>query len=466
MYKLLKTISIIVSCYCIYKIPVFGEPFWLIPFVYMLLIHWYSASKPCAGAGHTALMIAMSGRYLLTPLSIYGTESLSKFATQYGYLNEAIILIIYEMIALFAVLFICDKKYKFRISRNSCNTLPSLTVIGDKIRPFWFYITLSVWLIIAVLYKNIIGGFNVLLSGALNEMREIEQVNYEASNIIGGILWQTLCVWIFSYLIFRQRGLFTSNNPQRPVVISLIYTIIIIVLSFIDQSGLSRWFTIVITGASVAMLLKLFPNKKKLIILTIIVPSAILIIFITLFKNVGLILGESTIGDALYDLFDPSKMDIYFSGPVNVNNALNVYYKWNLDITTIINDLCNNMPIVNHYMDTRATSVYAYNASLGRIYDNNVGDQIIPLIGQSIIYFGLLLAPLLSCFSTFIVCWADYKFAICKDFLLFLFGFIAIWFAVESMMLNITITASWIYNRIIPFYLAFWLTNKISCIKK
>ena len=159
-------------------------------------------------------------------------------------------------------------------------------------------------------------------------------------------------------------------------------------------------------------------------------------------------------------------MDIYFSGPVNVNNALNVYYKWNLDITTIINDLCNNMPIVNHYMDTRATSVYAYNASLDRIYDNNAGDQIIPLIGQSIIYFGLLLAPLLSCFSTFIVCWADYKFAICKDFLLFLFGFIAIWFAVESMMLNITITASWIYNRIIPFYLAFWLTNKISCIKK
>ena len=81
---------------------VFDEPFWLIPFVYMLLIHLYSMSRPLMGAGHVALMIAMAGRYLLTPLSIYGTESLSKFATQYGYLNEAIILIIYEMIALFA----------------------------------------------------------------------------------------------------------------------------------------------------------------------------------------------------------------------------------------------------------------------------------------------------------------------------------------------------------------------------
>lgn len=466
MYKLLKIISIIVSCYCIYKMHVFDYPFWQIPFVYMLLIHWYSASKPCTGAGHTALMIAMSGRYLLTPLSIYGTESLSKFATQYGYLNEAIILIIYEMISLFIVLFICDKKYKLRVRGNTCNSQQSFAIIGRMIKPYWFYITLSVWLIIAVFYKNIVGGFNVLVSGALNEMREVEQVNYGASNIIGGILWQTLCVWIFSYLVFRQRGLVASNNLQRPVILSLIYTIVIITLSFIDQSGLSRWFTIVITGASVAMLLKLFPHEKKLIVLTIIVPSAILILFITLFKNVGLILGESSIGDALFDLFDPSKMDIYFSGPVNVNNALNVYYNSNLDISTIINDLCNNMPIVNHYMDTRETSVYAYNASLGRIYDNNAGDQIMPLIGQSMIYFGLLLAPLLSCFSTIIVCWADYKFTICKDFLLFLFSFIAIWFAVESMMLNLTITASWMYNRIIPFYLAFWLTNKMSGIKK
>ena len=50
---------------------VFYEPFWLIPFVYMLLIHLYSMSRPLMGAGHVALMIAMAGRYLLTPLSIY-----------------------------------------------------------------------------------------------------------------------------------------------------------------------------------------------------------------------------------------------------------------------------------------------------------------------------------------------------------------------------------------------------------
>lgn len=465
MFKILKASSIIVSCFCIYKMYVFDEPFWLIPFVYMLLIHWYSMSRPLMGAGHVALMIAMAGRYLLTPLSIYGTESLSSSALQYGYLYQAIILMVYEMIAIFIVLFLCDNKYKKRINSYLYKTNITFADITKQIKPMYFYAGLSIWLCIAILYKNILGGLSVLLSGALNEMREVELVDYEGSNIIGGILWETLCVWLFSYLVFKQKERLLSSNLRKPVIISLIYTIAIVILSFIDQSGLSRWYTIVITGASVAMLLKLFPNKKKMIVSTIVIPSVILIIFITLFKNAGLILGEGTIGAALYTLFDPSKMDVYFSGPVNVNNALYVYYNSKLDITTIVNDICNNMPVVNHFMDIRATSVYAYNASLGRIFADSVGDQIIPLIGQSMIYFGVILAPTLSCISIIFACWADHKFMVCKDFMLYVFAFIGIWFAVSSMMHNLTITLSWIYIRIIPFFFAFWLTNKIAGIR-
>lgn len=465
MFKFLKASSIIVSCFCIYKMHIFDEPFWWIPFVYMLLIHWYSMSRPPLGAGHIALMIAMAGRYLLTPLSIYGTESLSTYALQYGYLYQAIILMVYEMITIFIVLFLLDRKYNKRINHYAYNKYETFSNITKQIKPIVFYVGLSIWFCIAILYKNILGGFTVLLSGALNDMREIEQIDYEGSNIIGGILWQTLCVWLFSYLVFKQYGMLSSNNLKKPVIISLIYTIAIVILSFIDQSGLSRWFTIAITGASVAMLLKLFPHKRKMVISTIVIPSAILIIFITLFKNAGLILGEGTMGAALYTLFDPSKMDTYFSGPVNVNNALNVYYNSKLDITTIVNDICNNMPVVNHFMDIRATSVYAYNASLGRISVYGIGDQIIPLIGQSMIYFGIILAPALSCVSIIFVCWADYRFMVCKDFKLFVYAFIGIWFAVSSMMLNITITSSWVYNRIIPFFIAFWLTNKFIKIK-
>lgn len=461
MFKYLNISSVIVSCFCIYKMYVFDEPFWLMPFVYMLLIHLYSMSRPIMGAGHVALMIAMACRYLMLPLSIYGTESLSTSALQYGYLYQAIILMVYEMIAIFIVLFIYDNKYKKRIYCN-CNNKEMPQGIAKHIKPVYFYVVFFIWLCIAILYKNLISGFSVLLSGALDQMREIEQVDYEGSNIIGGILWETLCVWLFSYLVFKQYGILSSTNLKKPVIRSLIYTLAIVVISFIDQSGLSRWFTIVITGSAVAVLFKLFPHQKRMIVSTIVIPSVVLIIFVTLFKNAGLILGEGTIWAALSALFDPLKIDTYFSGPVNVNNALYVYYNSRLDLTTLINDICNNMPIVNHLMDIRATSVYAYNASLGRIFADGTGDQIIPLIGQSIIYFSPILAPTLSCISVIIVCWADYKFLACKDFRLFCLAFIAIWFAVSAMMLNLTITLSWVYIRIIPFLLAFCLTNKIA----
>ena len=225
MFKILKASSIIVSCFCIYKMYVFDEPFWLIPFVYMLLIHLYSMSRPLMGAGHVALMIAMAGRYLLTPLSIYGTESLSSSALQYGYLYQAIILMVYEMIAIFIVLFLCDNKYKKRINSYLYKTNITFADITKQIKPMYFYAGLSIWLCIAILYKNILGGLSVLLSGALNEMREVELVDYEGSNIIGGILWETLCVWLFSYLVFKQKERLSSSNLRKPVIISLIYTI-------------------------------------------------------------------------------------------------------------------------------------------------------------------------------------------------------------------------------------------------
>lgn len=467
MYRYLKIAGIIISFFCIIQMNLFQTQFWIIPFVYTILICWYSNTNPGKGAGHIAIMVAMAGRYLLTPLSIYGTGQLSSFARQYSYLNEATILIIYEMVTVFITLWLLDKKYKRKIDEyHRIDPINRFPVINFSVGNMFFFLAVSAWLFIAFFYKNLVGGFSVLISGALNEMREVEQVEYNASNIIGGIIWQTLCIWLYTYIVVKQRNKLENTASNRPVIVAIVLTAFTIILSFIDQAGLSRWFTIVMTGATVSCLIRLFPDKRKTIVATVITPAALLVLFITLFKNVGLILGEGTVKDAFFDLFDPSKMDIYFAGPVNVNNAYYLVKNYDLNVFTIFNDICNNMPIVNHYMDTRATSVYAYNESLGRIYENNAGDQIIPLIGQSMIYFSEILAPVLSCISVWVACWADYKFSKCKNFMFFAYAFIAVWFGVESMMLNLTITCSWIYNRIIPFVIALSITNKAAGIYK
>ena len=371
------------------------------------------------------------------------------------------------MVTVFITLWLLDKKYKRKIDEyHRIDPINRFPVINFSVGNMFFFLAVSAWLFIAFFYKNLVGGFSVLISGALNEMREVEQVEYNASNIIGGIIWQTLCIWLYTYIVVKQRNKLENTASNRPFIGAIVLTAFTIILSFIDQAGLSRWFTIVMTGATVSCLIRLFPDKRKTIVATVITPAALLVLFITLFKNVGLILGEGTVKDALLDLFDPSKMDIYFAGPVNVNNAYYLVKNYDLNVFTIFNDICNNMPIVNHYMDTRATSVYAYNESLGRIYENNAGDQIIPLIGQSMMYFSEILAPVLSCISVWVACWAGYKFSKCKNFMFFAYAFIAVWFGVESMMLNVTITCSWIYNRIIPFVIALSITNKAAGIYK
>lgn len=192
------------------------------------------------------------------------------------------------------------------------------------------------------------------------------------------------------------------------------------------------------------------------------IPTIILLILITSYKNAGFNIGETKFSDSISDIFSSSNFDSYFSGPVNVNNAIGVKNNYkNLGMKTIINDMLNNMPIVNHYMDITQTSVYAYNASIGRIW-NGVGDQIIPLLGQSIIYFGYIFAPLMGVITILIVRKFDYLFKKNSSYMMYVYAFIAVWMAVEPMMLNLTITINWFYIRIIPFALIFMITNKIS----
>ena len=307
-------------------------------------------------------------------------------------------------------------------------------------------------------YKNLGDGFDVLLSGALNEMRDIERISFENSNLMG-IIWQSLCVWLFVYFIFNQKEKTIRKGNDLFFVFSILSSIFFVIVTFIDQSGLSRWYTIVTAGACVSCLFKLYPKKGKYITVGVIIPSLLLLLLATLFKNAEYLIGDG-LDSAFRDILDPTTLDIYYAGPVNVNNAIGTYeYNQDWPFENIINDLLGGMPIINHYIDFTQTTPYLYNNYIGRVWDNHRGDQIIPLIGQSIIYFGYVFAPLLSVISVIIMRWADFMFKHCCSFLIYLYAFLGVWFGVEAMMLNMAINLTWFWIRIIPFYLVLSSTN-------
>lgn len=442
--------------FCIFKSFSYYEySFWLLPTVYTFLffITYVNRKLSSRNIGALVLNITMSIRYVAIPVIYYSTNELSRFAKNYNNLGSAIYLMIYEMIVLMLVLEISARKYYKKEKNMKTKKQPLLHLQYGKLLAIGISIIV---LGIGVFYKNLGAGFRVITTGKLEQ-----SINFVNNNFID-ILWETLTTWIYVYLTMREAEKYESDHRNIHTTLVIVYTFIFILITFIQSVAFSRWYTIISAISAIACLFKMFPQSKKKILLSIGIPTIILLILITSYKNAGFNIGETKFSDSISDIFSSSNFDSYFSGPVNVNNAIGVKNNYkNLGMKTIINDMLNNMPIVNHYMDITQTSVYAYNASIGRIW-NGVGDQIIPLLGQSIIYFGYIFAPLMGVITILIVRKFDYLFKKNSSYMMYVYAFIAVWMAVEPMMLNLTITINWFYIRIIPFALIFMITNKIS----
>ena len=180
----------------------------------------------------------------------------------------------------------------------------------------------------------------------------------------------------------------------------------------------------------------------------------------SVYKNTNYLSENISFSKSILLLFDSKKLEAYFSGPVNVNNAIGLYVEQWGGISSLPLDVVNNMPVVNHWFDTSAATVNLYNRYIGRFW-NGSGDQIIPLIGQSSIYFSILFAPLLSCIAVTIVRVSDRRYIQAETLDVYIFAFLGAWSAV-ALILNMTIFLSWMYIRIIPLLLLTVMIEIIS----
>lgn len=147
------------------------------------------------------------------------------------------------------------------------------------------------------------------------------------------------------------------------------YMLMYVIITYIGQARISRWYTLVSAITAIFVLISLFPGEKKMIAQTTIVPVIALILMASALKS-GLGFERET--GSLYSLFSklitPTSGDAYFAGPVSVNNAIGLSKADGVGLHNIIYDIFNNMPIINHLVDTNNSTVYLYNGYLGRIF--------------------------------------------------------------------------------------------------
>lgn len=422
-------------------------PLWLIPLVYTFFV-LFQNNDDYSTPGIVVLKGIMFFRYILTPLSIYYFDKLSKFANNYNYMTESIFLLLFEMIAMMIAIKVTEKRMK-KIKKSSSDSVSFYEIRGGTIFSI-FIVALVIFL--ATRYKYLTGGLSLIISG--KSPGGSESVS-EVSGVVG-ILWQSSLAWLYIYTCLKLKK--RSQKIGLPVIISLVY----VLLTFIGQTSISRWYTIISFVAVLFTLLKLYPHKKKEIFLLIVLPVVFVLILVSVYKNTSYLEGGESLKESLLKLFDVSNMDSYFAGPVNVNNSIALKLSnEQLGLNTIFYDLINNFPILQKYMDKTMTSVSAYNVFIGRAWDGVTGDQIIPLIGQSSIYFSFFFAPAISVLSVIMVRWCDSHFYKCKTPMVYLYAFLGAWTAVVTI-LNITIFFSWIYIRVIPLAVLIKFTEKVG----
>lgn len=445
MFRILSVIVAIISAF----MAIFSNieySLWILPLTYaigMFLLGNKNLIKFTPGI--ITLNIVMFMRYAVLPLIMYIDGSpMSKYSPQLDYMQEAIIVMWVELIVILATLFFTGLYYKNRYPLLESDNKP---IQFNQMKYGSIICILGVGLCVAMIirYPHLIGGMELLTQGYLSNEVDISSV----SGVVG-IIWKAWTIWLGIYFIYliKQKNL----KGGWLTFFILVGIGLIVLISFIGQTTISRWYSVVTFCAVYFCVIRIFPEKRVHVTRLTMIPAIILLLIVTIYKNTAYLDTEDGMLRYINEIFDVSTLNSYFAGPFNVNNAIHMKETHSLNLSSVFYDLLRNFPIINHYIDVSSSTVGAYANYLGR------GDQILPIVGQSMIYFGYLFTPLLSIISIILVRFFDYKYLKSTSIDIYIYAFTACWIGLATI-LNFTICVSWFYVTIVPAFLLVKLTE-------
>lgn len=454
--RLTSLISIAIAIITYLKFPEsnFEFPIYLLPITFLILWLFSSGIKQdflrCPGV--TVIISIMFIRYLIMPLVLIINGSLSVFAKDYCHLTQGIILMIIEMLGIFLALNLSEKNFHVKMKMLSMNTRRNYKIVENDI---FAIVAFTVVAFLFVTDRSLTVGLSLITKGYVNESGILDE-----NSSVSKLVWQALTTWLYVYAVYRCRNKYDMTHRNRHMNMAIVYTLLFLLITYISQNRISRWYTLVNAIASLYLLVKLFPMGRSRIIKLVLVPAFILLLTASLFKN--------AIDTTVYNdggLLSSTNIDSYFAGPVAVNNAVGLKESKDVGVQNILYDMLNNMPIVNHYLPKGKTTVYLYNDYLGRIFESGNGDQIIPMVGQSYIYFGWLFCFLLSFLTVYVVRKCDIWFESTLTPIRYMAAFSSVWIALGPI-LNMTLILSWLYIRVVPTILVFFIYEQLACGKR
>lgn len=241
------------------------------------------------------------------------------------------------------------------------------------------------------------------------------------------------------------------------ILISMGITLISIIFLGVNHEGdISRWTMIINLIINIIILMKYYDKSKKFIGIIFSLLAVCILVLGTFMKFTDEELSSTNIYEYITDeVINYETFDLYFAGPFQINNAIEVRENNEIHIKNLFIDIFANCPIINTYLDKSETTPTLYNFTYYNSYIAK--DKICPLSGQAYIYFGLAFS---SIFSILALCLAIKFNNLAKksrnEFQLYVNMYFSLILSL-AVCLNINIVFQNIWINILPIYIIYKL---------
>ncbi|MEQ6102725.1 hypothetical protein V2J39_07240 [Staphylococcus saccharolyticus] len=421
----------------------------LVPFVYLILFIFIpSFSKYMfSNLGITIFNFTTLLRYIISPLlmALYGTNLQIGSNVPLEIEKNSVNLMIYEMVAVFVTFGVFHKYFysdKFKIQSIKAKS----NIFG------WLFVGFAILIILtqpSVLERySFIWSASQLKSDSANEDVTLFALFIQLAQIV-------FTVGILN-IIYRF-------YEKRPNIIYLFLSIAVIIVSASFITGTSRSSIIIPLVTGLFTILVLYKNYRKLILGASAILSVLVIIISTVLKQQT---NMSVSTHSLYHSAGPlenfnTDIQIYFSGLTNVGHALEEAFVFKpFDLSSIMSDLTHSVIFINGFFQDRHSALTLFNNMFYK--STGLNDQIIPMVGQGYLYFGPILAPILSVIGILIIMYLDRMIFNTKSvFSLYILSYFCLKFSLFFMS-NATILISFFTNFILILLLIAYLNSKVS----
>lgn len=416
----------------------------LIPGVFLVLyaasnkIHIYSESHE----GMLILNIIMFLKYVLTYLFVaicnsYIPPRYFVNTVQSGSFRQGTILIIAEMVSIFAVI----ELFSDSIYRNQKNENCQSRYSAIQISPLY-------WLVIFLMGTLVVVRFTDYISNAMILFSEGNILTDTAnrSNIFSTI-FQAFNTVIFCFIINHCIVKYENTKLKKYVIFAYIAAGLLTLLS-VSTSRLNVIIPILIF---IYLTWQIFGRLGFLLDCILFIGLITIFTVITAYRSPWNYSGNYDMNRSLYGITET--MQQYTSGilPNAMGLQAIAYYKNSISITTLFNDIFGSMPFVSNFINqsNRLNWIYNQYALAG-----SSTSQLVPLTVTSYAYFGPIFCFFLSDLCVIALMYSDKNFQIrfdnfAYDYLMIYLDFI---FA-AGILSTLQSTSGRFFVRFLPAYL-------------